>query len=264
MNQTLKRTITAVILLSIVVSCLFAGHQYFVYLTHAFTLLVQIETAALFYRARAPRIILPFILQTFLMSLIFCYLPTQFVSLLLIFFVVSLSVILIVYSEKELSELLYIISTYMLGFLYVGLLPALTTKLLLLNHGLNWFLVCICVVFGGDIAAYFVGRTFGKHKLIPSISPNKTWEGAAGGLVASVILGTLVGKYFFPHNSVWELSVSCAVSSFLAQSGDFFESLVKRVAGSKDSGFLLPGHGGFLDRFDGILFALPVFYYIAL
>jgi phosphatidate cytidylyltransferase len=263
MNQTFKRTITALILLAIVVLSVMAGNQYFIYLTHAFAALLQVELGLLLFKNRAPRLVIPFVLQCFLISLVFCYLPIQFVQLFLFLNVVCIAAVMVIYSEKEISELATIIYSYTLGVFYVGVLPPLTTKLVMTPHGSYWFFICICVVFSGDIAAYFTGRKFGKRKLIPSISPNKTWEGALGGLITSVLVGSLIGKYFFPHISILLLTVSCAVASFLAQSGDFFESLLKRIAGSKDSGFLLPGHGGFLDRFDGILFALPVFYYIA-
>lgn len=264
MGQTLKRTITAVILLGIALGCASLGARYFIYLIHVLVLLLQIETAKLLFKSPAPKLIYPFVAQAFLSTLIFNYFPHYFLPFLFFIVALCLALILILYSNKENSEHLKIISLYTLGFTYVGLLPALTTKLLMLYSGAYWFIICLGVVFGGDVAAYFVGRKFGKNKLIPAISPNKTIEGALGGLAASVVVGLLLGNYFFPETNLITLGVSCAVAGILAQSGDFFESLIKRVAGAKDSGSLLPGHGGFLDRFDGILFALPVFYYIAI
>ncbi len=264
MGQTLKRTITAVILLAIAMGCAFLGAQYFIYLVHALVLFMQYETAKLLFKTLAPKLVYPFIVQTFVSTLVFNYLPAHFLPFLFLVTALSMALILVLYSDKENTDHLKIISLYSLGFAYVGLLPALTTKLLMLYNGAYWFIVCLGVVFAGDVAAYFVGRKFGKNKLIPAISPNKTLEGALGGLAASIILGAGLGSYFFPEANLITLGVSCAVAGILAQSGDFFESLIKRVAGAKDSGSLLPGHGGFLDRFDGILFALPVFYYIAI
>lgn len=264
MNQTLKRTITAVILLAIAAGCAFLGPQYFIYLVHAVVFFLQFETAKLLFKKSAPKIIYPFVVQAFATTLIFNYLPHYFLPFLFLITALSITFILVLYSERENSEHLKIISLYVMGFAYIGFLPSLTSKLLMLYNGAYWFIICLAVVFSGDVAAYFVGRKFGKNKLIPGISPNKTLEGALGGLAASIVFGVLLGKYFFPEMNIITLGVSCAMASILAQAGDFFESLIKRVAGAKDSGSLLPGHGGFLDRFDGILFALPVFYYIAI
>src|SRR5690606_27125339 len=136
---------------------------------------------------------------------------------------------------KNNQQTLTTIANYMLGFIYVGLLPGLTTKLLMLYEGISWFAICLAVVFSGDVAAYFVGRRFGKKKLIETISPKKTWEGAIGGLAASIIVGTLLGNYLIPQVDIAVLGLSSAVAGILAQSGDFFESLIKRLANAKDS-----------------------------
>lgn len=263
MNQTLKRTITALVLLGIAVGSAYLGLQYFIYLVHALVLLLQIETAKLLFKDNTKNLTIPFIIQCFVSTLIFNYMPATFFPFLFFVLALSISLILILYSERENADHLKIISLYVMGFCYVGLLPALTTKLLMLYEGPYWFIVCLGVVFGGDVAAYFVGRKFGKTKMIPAISPNKSWAGAFGGLAASVLMGLILAHFLLPTANPFSLAVSCAVAGILAQSGDFYESLIKRTAGAKDSGSLLPGHGGFLDRFDGILFALPVFYYIA-
>lgn len=113
-----------------------------------------------------------------------------------------------------------------------------------------------------DIGGYVIGVTFGRHKVAPSISPNKSWEGLVGGVVLATVLGALVlplfGDAFTPLNGA-VLAATCGLASFL---GDLSESMVKRDLGLKDLGDLLPGHGGVLDRVDGILFALPVGYYV--
>lgn len=264
MNQTLKRTITAVILLSIALGSVYLGTTYFVYLVHAIVFLMQFETSKLLFKSQAQKLLWPFIAQCFISTILFNYYPVHFLPFLFLSVSLSYAFILVLYSDRTNEEHLKVISLYSMGFMYVGLLPALTTKLLMLYNGGLWLMLCLGVVFSGDVAAYFVGRKFGKNKLIPSISPNKTLEGALGGLAASILFGLLFGHYLLPEISLLNLAVSCSIASILAQSGDFYESLIKRVAGAKDSGSLLPGHGGFLDRFDGILFALPVFYYIAI
>jgi phosphatidate cytidylyltransferase len=262
-NHTLQRTITALVFLVVALGSAYLGTKYFIYLVHAVVFFIQLETARLLFKQHAPKLIYPFMLQSFAATLIFNYLPAYFLPFLFLSISLSIAFILIVYSTKENAEHLKIISLYVMGFAYAGLLPSLTTKLLMLYQGAYWFIICLSVVFSGDVFAYFVGRRFGKTKIIPTISPKKSWEGAFGGLAASIIVGVLLGYYLLPDVSLNLLGVSCAIAGILAQSGDFFESLIKRVAGAKDSGSILPGHGGFLDRFDGILFAIPVFYYIA-
>jgi phosphatidate cytidylyltransferase len=263
MNQTLKRTITALILLGIAVGSALLGVKYFIYFIHIVILLMQFETGKLLFKVQAPQLVIPFTVQGFVATLIFNYLPGYFLPFLFLITALSIAFILVLYSERANADHLKIISLYTMGFAYVGLLPSLTTKLLMSYQGAYWLIICLGVVLAGDVAAYFVGRKFGKNKLIPTISPNKTWEGSLGGLAASIIIGVILGYFLLSNVNLFILGISSAVASVLAQSGDFFESLIKRVAGEKDSGSLLPGHGGFLDRFDGFLFALPVFYYIA-
>ena len=136
---------------------------------------------------------------------------------------------------------------------------ALGLGLLLLRyapeHGLAAVLVVFAVVWGTDSGAFFVGRTIGGPKLWPAISPKKTWSGAIGGLVAGVAIGLVVAALAqVPLAPV--LALVCAVLSLAAQAGDLFESAVKRTFGAKDSGIIVPGHGGLMDRVDGLVFAV--------
>lgn len=127
-------------------------------------------------------------------------------------------------------------------------------------HGDRWLLVALFVVWGADTGAYFVGRRFGRRKLAPRVSPNKTLEGLAGGLLVGVGVGLLVAlSTGIPASSLPGLALVCVVAALFSVVGDLFESLLKRHAGVKDSGRLIPGHGGVLDRVDGVLAALPAF-----
>ncbi len=121
------------------------------------------------------------------------------------------------------------------------------------------FIAVLAVVWLGDTGAYFVGKLFGKHKLAPILSPNKTIEGALGGVAASVG-GIFLAKAVFdiPGSNFWLIAFALA-GGVVEQAGDLFESLLKRMAGLKDSGNVFPGHGGMLDRIDGLLFAFPLF-----
>lgn len=119
------------------------------------------------------------------------------------------------------------------------------------------------IVFAADVGAYLVGRNYGKRKLAPAVSPGKSIEGAIGGLVLVALWAAAAGSYVFQIDSLLHMALLIAVSVFTAAVsviGDLTESLFKRLRGLKDSGTLLPGHGGFLDRIDSILAAAPVFY----
>ncbi|HLR61841.1 MAG TPA: phosphatidate cytidylyltransferase [Lentibacillus sp.] len=125
----------------------------------------------------------------------------------------------------------------------------------------NIFYVLV-VIWATDTGAYFCGRAFGKHKLWPEISPNKTIEGALGGIVLAVVIGMIFHIAFpFPYDMIIVIAVSVLVS-IAGQIGDLVESAFKRHYGVKDSGNLLPGHGGILDRLDSLLFALPLLHFI--
>jgi len=124
----------------------------------------------------------------------------------------------------------------------------------------HWLMYALMVSWTGDIGAYYVGRAFGRHKMSPQVSPHKTWEGAAASVAASVLISGAYLLRFVPSVSLATAIALTAAANVAAQLGDLAESAMKRGAGVKDSGSILPGHGGFLDRVDSTLFALPVIY----
>jgi phosphatidate cytidylyltransferase len=128
------------------------------------------------------------------------------------------------------------------------------------RHLLSFFFL---VIMGSDAAAYYGGRTFGRHKLAPSISPGKTWEGAVAGMLASLLLAAAAHYWFFPELPTKFALVLAAVMNVIGVIGDLTESALKRSAGAKDTAQILPGHGGVLDRIDSLLFNAPVIYYFA-
>ncbi len=153
-----------------------------------------------------------------------------------------------------------------LGVLYVvflgGHLVALRTgfEQKLSAHLLSFFFL---VLMGADTGAYYTGRTFGKRKLAPKISPGKTWEGVVGGLGSALALATAAHYWFFKELPLkWTLPLA-AVMTFMGILGDLTESALKRGAGAKDAAKILPGHGGALDRLDSLLFNAPLIYYFA-
>jgi phosphatidate cytidylyltransferase len=128
------------------------------------------------------------------------------------------------------------------------------------EHGPHWLMYSLLLNWTGDIAAYYVGRQFGRHKLAPRVSPNKSWEGAVASVAAAVIIGGAYLWRFLPEVPLSNVIILTAVANAAGQVGDLVESAIKRGAGVKDSGTILPGHGGFLDRVDSTLFTLPVVY----
>jgi phosphatidate cytidylyltransferase len=153
-----------------------------------------------------------------------------------------------------------------LGVLYIVLLGGhlvavrMSFDQKLSAHLLSFFFL---VLMGADTGAYYTGRAIGKHKLAPNISPGKTWEGVAGGMLAALALATLAHFWFFRELPLkWALPLA-AVMMILGVLGDLSESALKRSAGAKDAAKLLPGHGGVLDRLDSLLFNAPLIYYFA-
>lgn len=168
--------------------------------------------------------------------------------------------------KKEWDALIYRRGAQMLalGYVYVILPCASLIWLRSLpgEAGFSATVLLIAMISATDIGAYFVGRSFGKHKLSPVISPNKTWEGLGGGIAAATFVALLLGGSApLPHGRAGALWIGPFIA-ILAQAGDLFESSLKRKADVKDSGTILPGHGGLLDRFDGYMFATPVFAFL--
>jgi phosphatidate cytidylyltransferase len=165
------------------------------------------------------------------------------------------------------------------AFAYIAIPMALLVEIRQQPAGAIWTIYTLLAVWAGDIFAYFVGKSLGRHRMSPEISPKKTWEGAVASILASVIVGTLWiqhapgissallraglierrdGMFGLEQPQLWPIILLSAVVNIAAQLGDLVESLIKRGAGVKDSGTILPGHGGMLDRIDAMLFAVPV------
>ncbi len=150
------------------------------------------------------------------------------------------------------------------GILYIGWLLSYFVALRGLDDGRDWVFLALFTTFGSDSSAFFVGRVLGKHRLAPNISPGKTWEGAIAGVFSAIIISLLlVNLLSLPLSYGGAILLGLLVSVF-SQLGDLVESLLKRNMGVKDSGKLISGHGGFLDRIDSVVFAGVVVYYYVL
>ena len=128
--------------------------------------------------------------------------------------------------------------------------------------GRDWLLVALLAVFASDTGAFFTGRALGRHSLAPNISPGKTWEGSAGGLGCAVLSVLVMGQLLDLGIPVWQQAVVGAAAGVAAQSGDLLESKLKRISGVKDTGSIIPGHGGIMDRLDSIVVSIPTVYYL--
>ena len=170
------------------------------------------------------------------------------------------------------------------AFVYAALPLAFLVQLRQQPSGAIFIIYVLLVVWAGDIFAYFIGKSLGKNLLAPRISPKKTWEGAIASVAASVLIGTIflrdsvqISTWLLNHGwierrdgifglekpEIWTVMILSLVLNIAAQFGDLVESLIKRGAGVKDSGAILPGHGGMLDRVDALLFAAPIMWIYA-
>ena len=158
--------------------------------------------------------------------------------------------------KRHFDEFVYTVFALVYVVTFIAFLPLIRDGL----NGVRWLFLFLFICWAGDTGAYFAGRKWGKTKLAPLISPGKTVEGAGGGLAASISVAIIFKLVVFP-NLGWmgALGTAVAVGS-IAQIGDLCESFFKRAYKIKDSSKILPGHGGILDRFDGVLFSLPVMY----
>lgn len=261
----LKRIATAVVGIPIVISLILYGGIPFLALVLGLTFfgLLEFYDMMVHKGIKVPKYFfvgngLVFIILSALHNkntLIFCF--------FLLYILLSTILVQIFRNEPENSLLNAGVS--FLGIMYVSWLNVHFIYLRELENGFFYVLLVFLVIWVNDSAAYFIGTKLGQKKLCPKISPNKTWEGALGGFVFSVLTTVLAGwvmNFFLtPNFTLVQLLVLGGLISLAGQLGDLAESLFKRDAGIKDSGNLIPGHGGILDRFDSLLFAVPLVYF---
>jgi phosphatidate cytidylyltransferase len=172
--------------------------------------------------------------------------------------------ILLLRSERE--NLLYNWAWTTLGILYLGWMLSHYIALRDIPQGRELVLLVVLSTFACDTSAFFTGRTWGKHHLAPKVSPEKTWEGSAGGFLGAIAASLILALIFDELNigltiSCWQIVLLGSLVGIFSQMGDLVESKLKRATGKKDSGKCLPGHGGILDRIDSIIFTGIVVYY---
>lgn len=245
----MKRVLTAVLLVPLVVyTVLWANPWVFLAVVALAAVLSyrEYDTIAAAYGFGAPGVF-------GYAGLVLLAVPYQHAWLLVT--VVTLLALVLAMRSAELAHALPRTALLALGVVYV--FGCWRCAVVLRERGAHWLMYALLVSWTGDIGAYYIGKAFGKHRLAGRVSPKKSWEGAVASVATSVLLA---GAYlvYFAGVSVAEAVLLTAFANLAGQLGDLVESAMKRGAGVKDSGALLPGHGGFLDRVDSALFVMPL------
>ena len=266
----LKRWLTAIVALPILVYLIGFGPRELLYL---FLFLFSLAGLNEFYRLTLPDLSIFIKSVTGVLCLLLflgMYRGDVWLLLGLISFTVVIPMLFYLFydptrGEKYLSE----IGALVTGLIYVCLPLAMLMQidnsdnnLYYLRHGIKgvWIFFLLVITFANDTGAFYSGKLFGKHKLYETVSPKKTWEGSIGGLIFAFVVGIAFFKIFKLHPVNPFAFLLIFLLSFAGQVGDLAESMLKRNFNVKDSGVLLPGHGGVLDRIDSLLFAAPVLY----
>jgi phosphatidate cytidylyltransferase len=254
----MKRVLTALVLLPVAVcSVLFAGPQIFLAVIAIFAVLCFREYA---------RITGAYAMPGYVAGLLILIAPPTQAALIL--FLTAIAALCLTLSSEDFGKGAARAAALVMGVAYIfgawktaTLLHEIDTPPLRhLTAGRHWLMFALMVNWVGDTGAYYVGRRFGKHKLAPRVSPGKSWEGAAASAAVSIVFGLIYLPLAIAGVSLWVAGGISLVANAAGQVGDLAESALKRGAGVKDSGTLLPGHGGMLDRLDSSLFAMPVVY----
>ena len=176
----------------------------------------------------------------------------------LLIILTAIAALVVALRGSELAKVLPSAAIFLMGVLYI--FGAWKTAILLRQYSVGWLMFSIIINWIGDSAALYAGKSFGKNKLAPGISPGKTWEGAIASLIFGSFGAVCVLHYLAPEANLFKASIAALLANSAGQIGDLVESAIKRGAGVKDSGTMLPGHGGWLDRVDSSLFSMPVVY----
>jgi phosphatidate cytidylyltransferase len=275
----MKRVLTALVLIPVVLSLVFLGPNWdgvFILFTAGVAMLAAWEFLGLTVRggANPPRLAVILAILLLFGARIFAESFDLLRQTDVVFSALALVLLVFCAFHSPLDRVMADASASIFCLLYVGItlsaLPALKQDPE--GNGASLLTFLFCVVWAGDIAALYVGRTWGRRKLAPTLSPNKTWEGAiasvTGSLLVTFALMALsaalprlnITRLAYPGQS-WYWYAMAVVLNIAAQLGDLVESALKRSVGVKDSGSILPGHGGILDRIDALLLAAPVLWY---
>jgi phosphatidate cytidylyltransferase len=257
----LNRWITGLLALPVLISIIYAGGLWLTLLVAAAALAALLEYDRIVYAAWGRALPGPIPVLGLLTIPLLCWAAhagrlDHMLAVLLANFL--LAGILSLFTFGHDTRVLEIVQKQLQGVLYIPLLMALLILIRQEPEGFQWIFTLVLTVFAGDTLAFYTGTFLGRHKLCPAISPGKTIEGSLGGVGANLLAAVIMKNFFSPQVGWAQLLAFCLLTGVAGQMGDLFESQMKRVSGIKDSGGLLPGHGGMLDRIDALLFACPV------
>ena len=262
-----QRVITAAVGVPLIIAAVWFGDPWFTILMAAATLLGTLEFYHMVSSSHKGRPLsyfgLLWALALILSPLVLYYKSFNTLPIIMPFAII-ISLVWILFRSPR-AEAFHNWAWTIAGVLYVAWMLSYWLNLRGLEDGRNWVYLALFTTFANDTGAFFIGRKRGKHKLAFTISPSKTWEGAIGGLVSAIVGAIAISKIpilFSPSPpNYWQVILLGFLISLFAQLGDLVESLLKRNMGVKESGKLLPGHGGILDRFDSLIFVGPMVYY---
>jgi phosphatidate cytidylyltransferase len=246
----MKRILTASVMIPVVLYAVLGGIDWLFLLVLAAVALICFDEYSSITASREP--------LAYAAGLLILLAPVPWLGLVLLLF--TLLMLTLAMRHSDLAAGFNQCAALVLGVIYI--FGAWRTARLLRDINPWWLVFGLVVSWIGDTGAYYVGRRWGRRKLAPRVSPGKTWEGSIASAVVSAIAGVLALPRLIPGVGIAEALLLALAANVAGQIGDLAESAIKRGAGVKDSGSLLPGHGGLLDRVDSSMFALPVLYAI--
>lgn len=258
-----KRLMTSTILISLIAFVLlWSNYFWFAALTAIFVVLAQFEFFTLLREAKVPCYrLFGVAMAAIIPAVVYLEQGSTRSGEVLFLILGCLFLFVLQFTRKNNSEALVGIALTLFGILYVSWFLSFLIKLRFLFEGAYWVAYILAVTKAGDVGAYCIGSLFGKHTLIPHVSPKKSVEGLFGGLFLSVVVSCAMQPYLPKHWSLPHLIILGVLIGIVGQIGDLSESLMKRFCQTKDSGKSLPGMGGVLDAVDSVLFTVPIFYF---